>query len=167
MYCFIIVLWFPPLSVPEPSVLVSVTEGTVAYVGNNLTLECSIRLSPAISYSEVEVEVRWLKDGRVYGGQIGEAEISHGSTQSEISFTYLLESDSGWYDCEAILSPRDVRVNSPQLVTSTIYNLTAIGMYTIRRSLERPHNICFIFSAIIDSSSLAVNSTYSRCASLQ
>ena len=98
------------------------------YIGNNVSVKCSVELNPAVTYSEVDVDVRWLKDGRRYTGQSEVAMIVNGVTHSSISFAYLLESDSGWYECTAILTPHDVRVNSPQLVLPTLYNLTAIGI---------------------------------------
>ena len=100
---------------------------TVPYVGNNITVECLVELDAAVSYSEVDVEVRWLKVGSSSTIPSQEEIVPPDMMRSTISFTYLLESDSGRYKCEATLTPSDVRVNSPPLVTPQTYNLTAIG----------------------------------------
>ena len=107
--------------------LVRIARSTIPYVGNNVTLECLVQLDEAVSNSEVEMEVRWVKVGRRTAIPSLEAVIPPDRMRSTISFTNLLETDSGSYECGTTLTPRDTRVNSSPLNTPKIYNLTAIG----------------------------------------
>ena len=100
---------------------------TIPYLGNNVTLECLVQLNPAVSISEVEMVARWIKDGRRTPIPSQEAVIPPDSMRSIITFTNLLESDSGAYTCETILTPRDPRVNSSPLNTPKTITLTTIG----------------------------------------
>ena len=70
------------------------------------------------------MEIRWINIDTSRPIQSNET-ISPNETHSRfITFTNLLESDSGEYTCETILAPQD---NSSSLNTRTIYILTAIG----------------------------------------
>ena len=109
--------------------MIGVVGGAVPYVGNSVVLECLVELDPAVSYSEVDVEVRWSKAGRSSTIPSQETIVPPDMMQSTISFSYLLESHSGMYKCEATLTPRDVRINSSPLITPMIYNFTAICMF--------------------------------------
>ena len=114
-------------SVPQPSMDVGIAGGTTPYIGNNLTLECLVQLDSGVSYSEVVVEIMWYKAGLRSTIASQETIVPPDMMHSTISFTYLLESHSGMYKCEATLTPRDVRTNSIPTVSSTFYDLTVIG----------------------------------------
>ena len=106
---------------------VGIAGGTTPYIGNNLTLECLVQLDSGVSYSEVVVEIMWYKAGLRSTIASQEIIVPPDMMHSTISFTYLLESHSGMYKCEATLTPRDVRTNSIPIVSSTFYDLTVIG----------------------------------------
>lgn len=113
--------------VPPPSMIVRLVGDAIPHIGNNVSVECLVELDEAVSYSEVELEMRWLTDGRRSNIASAAVLTSPDTMRSSISFIFLSESDSGDYTCEAILTPRDLRVNSPSLTTPYIFNLTAIG----------------------------------------
>ena len=123
------------LSVPEPLISVRIAANRQAYVGNDVTMECMVRLNPAIQPNEVSVDVRWLKDGQRYNEQ---SVTSHDMTSSTIFFDYLLESHGGDYTCEVTLTPVPY-VNSSPRITSKDFNLPAIGN---ERSLAMNHKPC-------------------------
>ena len=107
--------------------LVRMAGNTIPYVGNSVTLECLVQLDTAVSYTDVEMEVRWVKVGRRRALPSVEAVIPPDRMRSTVTFDHLLETDSGPYECRTTLTPRDARVNSAPLNTPAIYNLTAIG----------------------------------------
>ena len=120
-----------------------IADRTVTYVGNNITLECIIKLNNAISNSDVEVNVVWLKEGRAYSGQSDRVIISHAvsgnTTHSTITFNYLMSSDEGRYQCKATLVP--LLGNSRPKVESRFYDLTPIGNFLILYTLNKLKNI--------------------------
>ena len=98
-------------AVPPPSLTLVISDNKVPYVGNSITLVCEIQLPGIVSASHVDVSVRWLKGGSEFSGESGRVTvvtpISSGSTvQSTVSFSPLLSSDGGRYECEATLTPR-------------------------------------------------------------
>lgn len=120
--------------VPQPSMSINViADRPVTYVGNNITLECIIKLNNAISNSDVEVNVMWLKEGRGYSGQSERVVISHdvsgNTTHTTITFNYLMSSDKGRYQCKATLVP--LLGNSHPKVESRFHDLTTIGNFLI------------------------------------
>ena len=146
------------LSVPEPLISVGIAANRQAYVGNDVTMECIIRLDPAIQPTEVSVDVRWLKNGERYNEQ---SVTSHDMMSSTIFFDYLLESHGGEYTCEATLT----HVNSSPRITSKDFNLPAIGNQS--SLTHEPQTMYFLCSAIIDSNNLTFLATCSGHASLQ
>lgn len=110
-----------------------IADRPVTYVGNNITLECIIKLNNAISNSDVEVNAVWLKEGRAYNGQSDRVVISHivsgNTTHTTITFNYLMSSDEGRYQCKATLVP--LLGNSSPKVESRFYDLTPIGNFLI------------------------------------
>lgn len=117
-------------SVPQPSMSITiVADRPVTYVGNNVSLECIIKLNNAISNSDVDVNAVWLKDGRSYSGQPERVVISHtasgNTTHTTITFNYLMSSDEARYQCQATLVP--LLGNSHPKVESRFYDLTTIG----------------------------------------
>ena len=88
-----------------------ISDNKVPYVGNDITLVCGIQLPGVVSASDVSVSVRWWKGNSEFRGVSGRVTVvtltSSGSTvQSTASFSPLLSSDGGRYECEATLTPR-------------------------------------------------------------
>lgn len=117
---------------------VNVSADRLTYVGNNITLECVIKLNNAISNSDVQVNAVWLREGRTYGGQPRRVVISHAhsgnTTRTSITFNYLMSSDGGMYQCGATLVP--LRGNSSPRVESRYYSLTPIGTFHISNKIN-------------------------------
>ena len=77
-------------------------ESTTPYVGNNISLVCNIQLLGGLTTNEINVSVRWLRNGIVYRSSTPRG--SGGILQSMLPFSPLLPSDSGNYSCEVTLT---------------------------------------------------------------
>ena len=139
---------------------VRIARNTIPYVGNNVTLECLVQLDSAVSNSEVEMEVRWVKVGRRTAIPSLEAEIPPDRMRSTIFLTNLLERDSGSYQCETTLTPLDARVNSSPLNTPKVYNLTAIGNPISQPIVHKLMDTCSSPSSIANNGDIAICCTY-------
>ena len=86
-------------------------ESKQSYVGKNITLVCEIQLPGVVSASDIGVRVRWLRGGSEFSGVPGRVTVATLTTpdstvQSTVSFSPLLSSDGGRYECEATLTPQ-------------------------------------------------------------
>ena len=125
-----IIIFIPLLNffaVPQPSISVGIIGSKSPYIGNSIALECTVTLSSNISFNQVEVDVQWLKNGHGYNEQITEPVTFYATTRSAISFSYLLDSHTGRYTCQATITPNQTRINSLALTSTRVYNLLAIG----------------------------------------
>ena len=116
--------------VPPPSLTVTINNNEVPYVGNDITVVCGVQLTGVMDGGDVDVTVRWLKDGSEFTGVPGRVTItgpvgSGGFVQSIMSFTPLLTSDSGRYECEATVSA--LQGTSSPSTASQDMELTVIG----------------------------------------
>ena len=79
------------------------------YVGHNISILCFVQLIGVVYGGDVNVTVRWSKDGSEFIGVPGRVIITDlvgagGVVQSTMTFTPLLSSDSGRYECEATVT---------------------------------------------------------------
>ena len=86
----------------------AINNNEVPYVGNDITVVCGVQLTGVV-VSDVDVAVRWLKDGSEFTGVPGRVTVigpvgAGGGVQSIMFFTHLLSSDSGRYECEATVT---------------------------------------------------------------
>ena len=119
-------------AVPPPSLTLVISDNKVAYVGNDITLVCGIQLPGVVSASDVSVSVRWLKGGSEFSGVSGRVTVvtptsSDSTVQSTVSFSPLLSSDGGRYECEATLTPRQGTSYTPGMASEDL-QLTVAGM---------------------------------------
>ena len=125
------------MTVPQPSISVVNVGDETPYVGNDITLECTVQLHNVVNGRDVEVNLKWLKNGRVYNGQqervmISRAVSSSATIRSTATFGYLLLSDSSKYRCQVSLVPL-LGASSP-LVASKLFQLAVIGIFYITLS---------------------------------
>ena len=102
------------------------------YVGNDITLVCEIQLPGVVSASDIGVSVRWLRGGSEFSGVPGRVTVATLTTpdstvQSTVSFSPLLSSDGGRYECEATLTPQH-GTSYTSGMTSGDFQLTVTGM---------------------------------------
>ena len=100
-----------PSLVQQPTVTVGIDAGEVAYISNNINLVCVVALSGVKADQQVEVELNWKKDGN----ELPDSDritvtptviLTLGvSVSSSIQFMLLELSDSGVYECEAVITP--------------------------------------------------------------
>ena len=123
MHCIIFIM-FVQLSVPKPSISLSVVGNKITYVGNNITLECTIQLNDVISDNDVEMNIIWLRNGSVFTEQT--QRVTTTPINISLSFMHLLESDRGRYKCNVTLIA--LKGNSPpQHNISSDYQLNTTG----------------------------------------
>jgi len=116
--------------VPPPSLIVGIDNNAVPYVGNAIAVVCGVQLTGVMDGGDVDVTVRWLKDGSEFTGVPGRVTItgpvgSGGFVQSFMSFAPLLSSDSGRYECEATVTA--LQGTSSPSTASRDMELTAAG----------------------------------------
>ena len=116
--------------VPPPSLTVGIDNNEVPYVSNDITVVCGVQLTGVMDGGDVDVTVRWLKDGSGFTGVPGRVTItgpvgSGGFVQSIMPFSHLLTSDSGRYECEATVSA--LQGTSSPSAASQDMELTVIG----------------------------------------
>ena len=119
-------------AVPPPDVALEMSDNKVPYVGNDIALVCEIQLPGVVSVSDVSVSVRWLKGGNEFSGVSGRVTVvtptsSSSTVQSTVSFSPLLSSDGGRYECQATLTPRQ-GTSYTSGVASEAIQLTVQGM---------------------------------------
>lgn len=107
-----------------------INKSEVPYVGNNITIVCGVQLTGMVDDGDVDVAVRWSKDGSEFTGITGRVTISgpfvsDGFVQSIMSFSPLLSSDSGKYECEANVSILQGTFSSS--IASQDMDLTVVG----------------------------------------
>ena len=99
-------------TVPEPSVTLQVRDTTDAeiLVGKDITLTCDIQLSEVLFNGvNVSVMVEWHRNGSRLSDStrisITTTTARPSEVQSRLSFRPVVSSDSGRYNCTAILTP--------------------------------------------------------------
>ena len=129
------------ISVPTPSVTVTVPDGTL-YAGTNVTLNCTIQLDGAID-TGVDVTLVWTgPPGDTVLSTTGEpitvSDVtgSRRSYQSTVTFTVLISNDDGAYTCEATVSPNP---------TSEFITMSGAGSDSGTVTVEGEILPCYVF----------------------
>ena len=123
-------------TVPESSVTLQVRDTTDAeiLVGEDITLTCDIQLSEVLIVNvNVSVMVEWYRDGSRLSDStrisITTTTTGPSEVQSRLSFRPVISSDSGRYNCTAILT--SLQGTSSPLSTSQDRQLTVQGMLVV------------------------------------
>ena len=119
-------------AVPPPDVTLEISDNKVPYVGGDIVLVCEIQLPGVVSASDVSVSVRWLKGGSEFSGVSKRVTVviptsSASTVQSTVSFSPLVSSDGGRYECEATLTPRQGTSYTSGMASNDL-QLTVPGM---------------------------------------
>ena len=132
-------------TVPEPSVTLQVRDTTDAkiLVGENITLTCDIQLREVLIVNvNVSMMVEWHRDGSRLSDstRISITTTTAGlhEVQSRLSFRPVVFSDSGRYNCTAILT--SLQGTSSSVSTSQDRQLTVQSMLVVYRCTHNKYS---------------------------
>ena len=93
------------VDIPEPTV--AIVDNRVPYVSNQLSISCTVFIVATGLINNVDVSFVWTRDGGPVpsSATVGSAMTTMVSVQQRLTFSSLMESDSGDYLCAVTISP--------------------------------------------------------------